>query len=145
LPTFSLFDTNRDGVVTPPDVRADWQFQQILRAVQERDEDFLWKNVVNLSSAYLLEDWSRPPNHTALLKLNIPLAIFHGQDDGTCRMEGAREAEQAFAAAHRDNLTVRIYPKADHDLNWAQVLRDGTLPEPFRDLFTTIERMLAPR
>ncbi len=143
--TFDLLDRNRDGVVTPADVSADRQLEAIRRAVQERDEDFLWQNLLNLSSAYLLEDWNRPPNHTVLMKLNIPLAIFHGQEDGSCRVEGVREAQQAFAKAHRDNLTVRIYPKANHDLNWVQVLQEGGVPDPFRDIFSTIEQMIPVR
>ncbi len=143
--TFGLLDRNRDGTVTPADVKAQQRVETIRRAVQERDDDYLWQNLANLSSAYCLEDWNRPPNHTVLLKLNIPLAIFHGQADGSCRVEGVREAQQAFAEAHRDNLTVRIYPKADHDLNWAQVLHDGGVPEPFRDIFAAIERMTAGR
>jgi pimeloyl-ACP methyl ester carboxylesterase len=142
---FNLFDGNRDGVITPADVNAKQQAEAIRQAVQKRDDDYLWQNVANLSSAYLLEDWNRPPNHTTLLKLNIPLAIFHGQDDGSCRVEGVYETQQAFAAAHRNNLTVRIYPKADHDLNWTQVLQDGSVPQPFRDVFATIEQILANR
>jgi hypothetical protein len=60
-------------------------------------------------------------------------------------VEGVYETQQAFAAAHRNNLTVRIYPKADHDLNWTQVLQDGSVPQPFRDVFATIEQILADR
>ena len=141
--TFERLDLNKDGAVTPEEVRAESRLERIRKAVGERDDDYLWQHLLNLSSAYLLEDWSHRPNHETLLKLNVPLAIFHGQNDGSCRVEGVREAQEAFAEAGRDNLTVRIYPKADHDLNWTQFLTEGTVPQAYRDIFSTVEQMLA--
>jgi len=47
-----------------------------------------------------------------------PINIFHGEVDGTTRVEGVRETEAAFRAAGRTNLTVHIYPGHGHDLDW---------------------------
>lgn len=140
--TFKQLDRDKDGVVTPKEVEARSRLEVIQKAVWTRDDNYLWENLLNLTSAYLLEDWGARPNHETLLKLQIPLAIFHGQNDGSCRVEGVQETQEAFAKAGRDNLTVKIYPKADHDLNWTQFLREGTVPQAFEDVFAAVEQMV---
>lgn len=137
---FAELDRNKNGVITPAEMDQSPRAEAVFKAVREHDDDYLWDNLLNLSSAYLIEEWNSAPTHRTLLQINMPLAIFHGEDDGTCRVEGAREALQAFQKAGKNNLTLRTYPKTDHDLNWARVLRDGQVPAPFVDLFDYIER-----
>jgi pimeloyl-ACP methyl ester carboxylesterase len=137
---FDPMDRNRDHVLTPDDLDHHARFEQIAKAVRQHDDAFLWDNVVNLTSAYLASDWTAPPTHRSLLELEIPIGIFHGEADGTCRVEGAIETEQAFRRAGRTNLTVRIYPGADHDLNWPQFLRQGRAPPPSPTCSTSSRR-----
>lgn len=140
--SFRSLDRNSDGIIAPKDMQQKKRLERILKAVRKRDDDYLWQNLLNLSSAYLLEDWNAKPSHRTLLKLNIPLAIFHGQSDGTCRVEGVLETQKAFEKANKKNLLVRTYPKTDHDLNWPTFLRDGTIPEPYEDLFAFIDTVV---
>jgi len=132
---FENLDRNRDGIVTPAEMNHRALADAILRAVRERDDDYLYDHVLCLSSAGLLEEWQAPPTHQALLRLNLPIGIFHGENDGACRVEGAREAASAFVKAGKTNLTLRVYPKTDHDLNWASFLKTGQIPAPYTDLF----------
>jgi prepilin-type processing-associated H-X9-DG protein len=92
---FASVDSDADGSVTATDmarlVRP--RLDAILKAVDEGNDDFIWQVLLNLSSAYLREGWDSEPNSATLLKLNIPLAIFHGDLDGTTRVEGVRETE----------------------------------------------------
>lgn len=136
---FEQLDRDHNGTITPQEMNHGAQLDLVLKAVRERDDDFLWDNLLQLSSAYLLEDWEAAPLHHELLTLDLPLAVFHGEDDGTCRVEAVREAQQAFQRASRTNLSVRTYPKTDHNLNWTRFLRDGTTPEAFEDLFEFIQ------
>jgi hypothetical protein len=53
-------------------------------------------------------------------------------------VEGVRETEAAFRKAGRHNLTVHIYPKADHDLNYLEYLMYGKVPQSFKDIFDYI-------
>jgi pimeloyl-ACP methyl ester carboxylesterase len=132
---FADLDRNKDGLLTPKDLDQRAAAQAILKAVRNRDDDYLWDHLLNLSSAGLLEEWEAPPTHRSLLQLDLPVAIFHGESDGSCRVEGVREAQAAFQKAGRTNLMVKTYPKTDHDLNWARFLRDGRIPPAFEDLF----------
>ncbi len=111
------------------------RLEMILKAVEERNDEFLWKNLLNLSSAYLLDWWEAPPNVENLLALEVPLGIFHGELDGACRVEGVREAQEAFKKAGKTNLTVHIYADGDHDLNWTWHNLTEPGPAPYTDAF----------
>ncbi len=135
---FEHLDKDKDGKVTTEEmarlVRP--RLDAILKAVEEKDDNFLWQHVVNLSSAYLLDGWEGEPTHVRLQKLTVPIAIFHGEMDGACRVEGVRETEAALRAAGKSNVIVKIYPDHDHDLNWTpQTAADGG-PVPFQEAFT---------
>jgi pimeloyl-ACP methyl ester carboxylesterase len=144
---FGPLDTNADGTVTSEELsRATRKrLDAILKAVDERNDDFFWQVMLNLSSAYLLDDWDGDPTHVTLLKLDIPVAIIHGEVDGTTSIEGVRGAETAFRAAGRTNLTVRAYPNHDHDLNWTVAAATSGGPAPFQDAFDFAARLLQRR
>ena len=65
-----------------------------------------------------------------LVKLDVPIGIFHGELDGTTRVEGVRETEAAFRAAAKTNLTVRTYPGYNHDLGWTPAAAQAGGPPP---------------
>jgi hypothetical protein len=130
---FDPLDTDGDGIVTPEELsRGNGQrLQAILKAVNERNDEFL-EALLHLSCAYLVGDWNGDPTCVTLLKLDIPIAIFHGELDGTASIEGVREAEKAFRAAGKTNLVVHAYPGHDH-------------PAPFRDAFDFVARLVGSR
>jgi pimeloyl-ACP methyl ester carboxylesterase len=134
---FAALDANRDSVVTEAEMigLVKPRLDAILKAVEDRNDDFLWTNLLNLSSAYLLDGWQGEPTSAYLLRLTVPIGIFHGDLDGTTRVEGVHETAAAFRAAGKSSLTVRTYPGHDHDLNWTpQSVRTGG-PVPLRDAF----------
>jgi uncharacterized protein len=134
---FATFDPDADGLVTAAEVARVIRprLDAILKAVDDGNDDLIWQLVVNLSAAYLREGWGGEPNHVTLLKLDIPVAIFHGEVDGTTRVEGVRETEAAFRAAGKTNLTVHLYPGHDHDLNWTMQTSANGGPKPYQDAF----------
>lgn len=146
LPLATL-DADHDGTLTPDDMSRAVRprLDAIVKAVHERDDDFLWHRLGKLSSAYLLDWWEAEPNQAILARLSIPLAIFHGELDGSCRVEGVRETEVALRAAGKTNLVVHVYPGADHDLDWTlESVKAGVLA-PFRDAFDLIATWGNPR
>jgi pimeloyl-ACP methyl ester carboxylesterase len=144
---FDAIDVDKDGALSAEDLRrvTEPRLQFILQAVEERNDDALWTHLLNLSSAYLLEWWDAEPNHVALLALDVPVEIYHGELDGTCRVEGVHEAEAAFQQAGKTNLSVHVYPDADHDLNWTwQSTKEGG-PPAYRDAFAQIVEFMRQR
>lgn len=146
LPLAAL-DADKDGSLGPQDMARTVRprLDAILKAVQEQDDDFLWQHLSKLSSAYLRDWWEAEPNLEILLRLHVPLAIFHGALDGSCRVEGVHETAAAFREAGRTDLEVHIYEDGDHDLNWTyDTSKDGG-PQPYRDAFDLIATWIAAR
>jgi pimeloyl-ACP methyl ester carboxylesterase len=144
---FASFDRDVDGTVTSEELSSTTRqrLDAILKAVDERNDDFIWQTLYNLSSAYLLDDWNGDPTHVTLLQLHLPVAIYHGELDGTTSIEGVRETGTAFRAAGRTNLVVRTYPDHDHDLNWTIEAASCGGPAPFQDAFDFAAKLLRPR
>jgi hypothetical protein len=144
---FAALDGDASGTVTAADMTrlAQPRLEAILKAVADRNDDLIWQAVVNLSSAYLLDGWDAPPHDRTLVKLDVPIGIFHGELDGATRVEGVHEAESTFRAAGKTNLTVHVYPGHDHDLNWTveSAARGG--PTPFVDMFAFMARLATGR
>lgn len=141
---FDALDADKNGEVTDADLRAinAPHYEALLRAIHDKDDDYIWQNLLNLSSAYLADWWDDPPNAENLLALDVPMAIFHGGLDGACRVDGVRETEEAFRAAGRAGLAVHIYPDGNHDLDWTwRNAREGG-PQPYRDAFDFIEGLV---
>ena len=134
---FATIDTDADGIVNAAEmarvVRP--RLDAILKAVEARNDDFLWQALGNLSAAYLLDGWDGEPTSTMLLRLNVAIGVFHGEVDGTTRVEGVRETEAAFRAAGRTNLSVHVYPSHGHDLNWTPKTTGNGGPVPYQDAF----------
>ena len=134
---FAAFDTDKDGVMTEVEVRTlvSPRLGVILKALEDGNDDFFWKSQVNLSSAYMRDGWTDPPTRDFLLKLNVPIGIFHGELDGTTRVEAVRETEAAFKAAGKSNLTVKTYAGLEHNLGWTVQGSAGGGPAPYQDGF----------
>ena len=134
---FAPYDADKDGTVTRAETLTLLRprLDAILKAVDDRNDDFVWQSLLNLSSAYLLDGWTADPTRAFLLKLSVPVGIFHGELDGTTRVEGVRETDAAFKSAGKTTLTVRTYPGLDHDLGWTIPAAKGDGPQPFQDAF----------
>lgn len=75
-----------------------------------------------------------------LLRLDIPILVAMGGNDRSMPVEAALSLASRFEAAGKPNLTVRIYPQADHALFDAGEGR-SRLPEFWREA----RRWLSPR
>lgn len=144
---FGALDQDSSGAITPDELQrlVKPRLDAILKAVQDRNDDFLWPVLLNLTSAYLLEAWDAEPTSAILLRVDLPIAIFHGTLDGATRVEGVQETEAAFRAAGRINLTTRIYEGQDHDLGWTPQSAIGTGLAPFQDAFDWVAGLLRAR
>lgn len=69
------------------------------------------------------------------LSLNMPVLLGIGEEDQSVPVESVRYLEAKFKEAGKTNLTVQIYPGADHRLN----ARDKSYR---RDFFTTLSQSL---
>ena len=144
---WAAYDVDKDGVIDAADIEKLMtpRLKKLQASVKDGDEDWVWKNVLRLSPAYLREGWGGKPSPDNLLALDVPIAIFHGEFDGTCRVEAVRVVEAAFAKAKRQGLTCHYYPEADHGLEWSHAAAQGKGPKPFRDACTFVTTVLSKK
>lgn len=144
---FPALDRDGDGRLTASELAAAVKprLDAITAAVRDGNDDLIWQAVVNLTSAYLREDWDGPPTVEHLLKVRLPIAIVHGSLDGTTRIEGVLEARNAFQRAGRTDLTVQIHERLDHDLGWTPQTASQGGPLPFREAFDFAARFAGAR
>lgn len=69
------------------------------------------------------------------LKLNIPIVVGIGEQDESVPVESARFLETQFKEAGKDNLTLLVYPGADHRLSGNGVSRRN-------EFFAELSRLL---
>jgi len=143
---FASLDADQDKILTESDMVAlrEPLVQAIEQAVKSGNDELILQVMGQhvLASAYLSEWWDGEPNVEVLLALDCPLRIFHGELDANCRVEGVHEAVAAFEAAGKTNLSVKIYPRTDHGLDWSrESARAGGSPG-YRDAFAAVEAMV---
>jgi pimeloyl-ACP methyl ester carboxylesterase len=117
---FSVLDVNKDSTITAADfgLLNKSIYERILEAFNNGDDEWIWKNYFRVTTQWYNEHQSLEPNKTALLKLDIPIYIFHGLDDGNAPVEGAYDIQKRFAEAGKTNLHCYFFRGHNHDLNY---------------------------
>ena len=138
--TFEMLDADENGVLNEQDfaiLLADNR-AAVLAAFEGGDDQWLQDNYgVYLTSAWYQDYKNVPPNRETLPTLDLPIFIFHGELDPNVSEQGVYDIEEAFQKAGKTNLTVQVFPGADHDLNYMQYLYSGQIPDGFRALLDT--------
>ena len=138
-PGFEQLDQNKDGKLTAEDFamlrRA--PYARIMEAVEKNDDDWIWNNYFHLTTAWLKAHFKLEPNKTRLLRLTIPIFIFHGDADGNCPVEGVHDIQSRFAAAKKANLRCFVFKNHDHDLDYMQWPLTKVISEGLQKIFET--------
>lgn len=138
---FSELDADGDGQLTASDFAALLapSRQALYDAITHSDDAWLAKNYpVRLTSAWFHAHSHFTPNRDMLTELDLPIVIFQGQADANVPVQDTLDIQAQFAALGKDNLTVHLYPNADHDLNFVSYLSTGVWPQAWCDLFAVV-------
>lgn len=73
---------------------------------------------MELTSNWFKAHFQLEPNKSRLLRLILPIYIFHGEDDANVPVEGVYDIEERFRILNKKNLTVYIFKGHNHDLNF---------------------------
>lgn len=138
---FSELDADGDGQLTASDFAALLapSRQALYDAITRNDDAWLAENYpVRLTSAWFHAHSHFTPNRDMLTELDLPIVIFQGQADANVPVQDTLDIQAQFAALGKDNLTVHLYPNADHDLNFVSYLSTGVWPQAWCDLFAVV-------
>ena len=117
---FDSLDENLDGFITVDDIGAMRKdlHDSLLKAIKEDDNAWIRNNYMELTSNWFKAHFQLEPNKSRLLRLILPIYIFHGEEDANVPVEGVYDIEERFRILNKKNLTVYIFKGHNHDLNF---------------------------
>lgn len=137
--SFEQLDQNKDGKLTAEDFavinRA--RYASIMEAVEKNDDEWIWNNYFHVTTAWLKAHFKLEPNKIRLLRLTIPIYIFHGDMDGNSPVEGVYAIQARFAEAKKTNLHCFVFKNHDHDLNYLQWAMTKVISDGLQKIFET--------
>ena len=102
------------------------------------NNDWLWirSNYFNITPQWFKSHFEQEANKTRLLRLNIPIHIFHGTEDANVPVESVYDLQERFEICNKRNLTIHVLEKHNHDLNFTEWLIHKKWSEGFRRLYS---------
>lgn len=134
---FEQIDVNKDNVINAADfgLLNKARYEAILAAVERKDDDWIWNNYFHVTTGWLKEHFELEANKIRLLRTNIPIYIFHGEDDANTPVEGVFDLQERFKKAGKTNLHVFTFKSHNHDLNYVDWLTKKEIPEGIKKIF----------
>lgn len=134
---FSSLDLDQDGFLSVEDFRllAEPGYKYLLDRIAAKDADWIWNNYFHVSLEWLAEHAELEANKTRLLRLNLPIYIFHGEDDPNTDVNGVRDLQKRFKKAEKNNLHAFIFAEHDHDLHFLQLPIHGHKSPAIKKIF----------
>ncbi len=143
--SFESLDMNGDSTLTVEDfrIRLEPSLEAVMNAVDEDDDEWLWNNFFRVGAAWIKEHRDIEPNRERILKLNLPVYIFHGEDDANCSVSGIWTLKKTAEAQGKDNIHIFTFPEHDHSLEFLTWVIAKQLPEGLQKVFETAEALQA--
>lgn len=119
LPMDSL-DVVKDGILDVEDMRIlRMPFHKVLMdKITKGDEGWIQANYVHLTMPWLREHFALEPNKTRMLRLDLPIFIFHGTDDANVPVESVYDISERFRVCAKTNLATFVFGKHNHTLDF---------------------------
>jgi pimeloyl-ACP methyl ester carboxylesterase len=135
--TFDQLDMNQDNTLTSADFYSllTEDREQVLNAIAQKDDEWIWNNYYHITSEWLAGHAQLDANKDRLLKLTIPVNIFHGVYDKNVPVQGVYNIFDSYRANGKTNLNAFIYDDSDHDLNYLLYPMNGVIPAGFTQIF----------
>lgn len=134
---FEQLDVNTDKKLTSTDfavMLADHK-NKVLDAISMGDDEWLWNNYFQITSEWLSGHAALEANKDRLLKLTIPVNIFHGVYDQNVPLQGVYDIYEACKRLNKTNIKAFVFDQHDHDLNYIQYPLDNSISEGLERIF----------
>jgi pimeloyl-ACP methyl ester carboxylesterase len=115
--------------------------KDVFDAIDRNDDAWIWKNYFRITSKWAKDYFQLEANKTKLLKLNLPIYVFHGQYDANVPAKGVLELKQDFELANKTNLKAYVFENHDHDLNYIIYPLYNKIPEGLKVIFNAAEEI----
>ena len=141
--SFATLDLNGDSLLTAEDFGMQLRptLEAIMNALENEDDEWIWDNFFRIGTAWIEEHRTLAPNGELILTLDIPVFLFHGDDDANCPVDGIRRLKETAEAKGKNNIHVHTFADHDHSLEFLGWAIRGTMSEGLQSLFDTAERL----
>lgn len=134
---FDAIDLTKDNAIDLRDIhkmRTSYN-TYMMSKISENDQSWIWNNYFRITIAWLKEHFALEPNKSRLLRITIPIHIFHGTQDINVPVEGVYDIENRFKISNKQNLTIHVFDKHDHDLNFNEWITNKKYSEGLQSIF----------
>jgi pimeloyl-ACP methyl ester carboxylesterase len=141
--TFESLNIEKDGVIDYKDFapKTISFFEYLAKMIDTGNDTWIWKNYFRVTSSWLKAHFQLEANKTRLLRIDIPIFIFHGVNDANVPVEGVYDIQSRFRKAHKTNLQCYIFNGHDHDLNYIAWPYKNQISEGLNSIFNASELM----
>ncbi len=142
--SFEALDTEKDSILDYRDFasRTVPYFEYLIKMIDTGNDAWIWQNYFRVRSRWLKEHFQLEANKTRLLRIDIPVYIFHGTEDGNVPVEGVYDIQTAFRNAGKTNLNCYIFDGHNHDLNYLDWPFEYKISEGLNAIFNTSELLM---
>jgi pimeloyl-ACP methyl ester carboxylesterase len=117
-------------------------FENLIKMVDFGNDAWIWQNYFRIKSRWLKEHFQLEANKTRLLRIDIPVYIFQGVDDGNVPVDGVYDIQSRFRQANKTNLKCYFFEGHNHDLNYLDWPFGHKISEGLNTIFNTSELLL---
>lgn len=110
--------------------------EELMKRVTNKDWFWIRSNYFNITPQWFKSHFELEANKTKLLRLNIPIHVFHGTEDANVPVESVYDLQERFEICNKLNLTIHVLEKHDHDLNFVNWLIHKEWSEGFQQLIS---------
>jgi alpha-beta hydrolase superfamily lysophospholipase len=137
---FDIFDVDGNGLWEAGDIgkmRMETIDKNIMDGIAAGDDTWIWDNYFRSTISWFRGHFRLEANKTRMLRLDLPIHIFHGTHDANVPVEGVYDIAERFRVCGKTNLTTHIFKRHNHDLNLEVWLRTKKYPEGLQKIFDT--------
>jgi pimeloyl-ACP methyl ester carboxylesterase len=141
--SFDSLNADGNNFIDIQDIRTKHapRHNKLMRSIADNDWFWIRNNYFNITPQWFKIHFALEPNKTRLLKLNLPIHIFHGTEDANAPVESVYDLQVRFAVCNKTNLTVYIFEKHNHDLNFENWLIYKKWSEGFSEIFSVAKNI----
>ena len=134
---FDTVDIVKDGRIDIKDIApARLAFHDtLMQHITAKDDAWISNHYFRITTAWCRECFALEANKTRLVRVNIPIHIFHGTTDAHVPIEGVYDLASRFKVCGKDNLTLHIFENHNHDLNFQDWLTQKKYSAGLKELF----------
>lgn len=138
---FTSMDVVKDSVIDYKDFEvtlADY-YKNLTTMIDTDNDKWIWNNYFRISTRWLKEHFLLEANKTRLLRIDIPIHIFHGIDDANVPVEGVYDIQDRFKQVDKDNLHCYFFEDHNHDMNYMHWHYEEKISEGLNSIFNKTE------